>query len=126
MSSEIKIEVGEYKTRAGRDVVVVAVVGGFAIGYFDDDGPESATRWNAYNGRHFIHSNTTGNTDLVRKKPKRIKREVWLTVRSDTSLGGIVVGGGYESLEQAREARGPSCTAIVRHEIDCEEGENLE
>ena len=126
MSSEIEIEVGEYKTRGGRDVTVVSVVDGIAIGYYTESGPAVSTKvWRADNGRYFVRSNTTSHIDLVRKKPKRIKREVWLTVRSDTSAG-IIVGGGYESLEQARAAKGASCAAIVRHEIDCEEGENLE
>lgn len=125
MSRGIKIEVGEYKTRAGRDVVVVAVVGDVAIGYYSERGPETVSSWRADNGRYYIQTQHESCGDLVRKKPQRIKREVWLTVRSDHG-DGILVGGGYKSLELAKQARGPSCTAIVRHEIDCMEGENLE
>ena len=126
MSSGIKIEVGEYKTRGGRDVTVVSVVDGIAIGYYTESGPAVSTKvWRADNGRYFVRSNTISHIDLVRKKPQRIKREVWLTVRND--LGeGLVAGGGYESLELAKKAKGPSCVAIARVEIDCMEGENLE
>lgn len=121
----MQIEVGEYKARCGADVTVIAIIDGIAIGYFVEKGPKSVSSWRADNGRYYTAAQDESYIDLVRKKPKRIKREVWLTVRSDTSAG-IIVGGGYGSLEQARAAKGASCAAIVRHEIDCEEGENLE
>ena len=119
----MQIEVGEYKTREGIDVTVVAVVDGIAIGYFSDQGPESVTSWRAYNGKHYVQAQFESGFDLVRKKPKRIKKKVWVTVYKECCFA---VGGGYDSLEDAKKNTTENCIAITSVEIDCEEGENLD
>lgn len=122
MSSGIKIEVGEYKTRGGKYVTVVAIVDSIAIGYFTEQGPESVTSWRADNGKHYVQAQFESCFDLVRKKPKRIKKKVWVTVYKDCDF---VVGGGYDSLADAKRNATGNCIAIVRVEIDCMEGDGL-
>lgn len=64
---KMQIEVGEYKTRGGDDVVIVAVVDGFAIGYYAEDGPKSVTVWKAGCGKNFIVNDRESPVDLVVK-----------------------------------------------------------
>ena len=119
----MQIEVGEYETKGGEDVTVIAVVDGIVIGYYTEYGPTSVNYWKADNGRYFTKHDADSNSDLVRKKPKRIKKKVWVTVYKECRF---VVGGGYDSLEDAKENTTENCIAITRVEIDCEEGENLD
>ena len=128
MSSKAKFVVtpGKYLTKGSpnREVIIVAEAEGRAFGYFVEEGPMHPQSW-AVDGGFFYTEDRKSLVDLIDpNQPKRIKREVWLTVRGDTSEG-IIVGGGYESLEWARRAKGPSCVAIARVEIDCLEGDNL-
>ena len=116
----MQIEAGEYKTRDGDDVTIIAVIDGFAIGYFVEQGAQSVSSWRSSDGGYA----GPGEFDLVRKKPKRIKREAWLTVFGGDS--GNVAGGGYATKAIAQENKREVCIAIVRVEIDCEEGENLD
>ena len=121
----MQIEVGEYETRCGKDVIVVAIVDSIAIGYFLQQGPEIVTSWRADNGRHFVQTQCESALDLVRKKPKRVKREAWLTIYGER-VDSRVVGGGYPTKAIAQENKREDCIAIVRVEIDCGEGENLD
>ena len=121
----MQIEVGEYKTRGGDDVRVIAVVDGIVIGYFAEYGPTSVNYWKAENGRYFTKHDAESRGDLVGKKPNRIKREAWLTIYNE-EVDGVVAGGGYATKDRAQEKRAEDCIAIVRVEIDCEEGENLD
>lgn len=116
----MQIEVGEYKTRCGGDVVVIAIVDSIVIGYFIDEGPESVTSWRADNGRHFVQTQRESAIDLIRKKPKRIKIDGWLRIykRSD--------GSYYTSVFEPVKPSCKEAVAITKIVIDCEEGENLD
>lgn len=120
------LAVGNYKTRDGRDVKIVAVEDGIAIGYRVRLGVNvGLTTWRADNGRFFIDCDAADHSnDIIDTKP-RIKGEVWLTVyrRLDDD---VVAGGGYATKKAALENRGECCIAIARVEIDCAEGENLD
>jgi len=116
------LTVGNYKMRDGRDVKIVAVVDGFAVGYRADDGPIGSTTWDASNGRYF-NDGSEDSWDIIDDKP-RIKREAWLTIYDERD-DGIVAGGGYATKEQAMANRSEACIAIARVPIDFVRGENL-
>lgn len=116
----MQIEVGNYRTKSGRDVTVVAVVDEIAIGYFTECGPASVKNWRADNGRYLIKYDVESSCDLIRKKPKRIKLDGWLRIykRSDGSF--------YTSIFEPVKPSCKEAVAITKIVIDCEEGENLD
>jgi len=117
--------VGKYKARYGQDVEIVAVVGDVAIGYIHNN-PKAANTWEAKTGRFFIDSKNESAYDLIDPNAKRpIKQELWLTLyKSDCS--GAYAGGGYATLQQAKEYKNSMCIAIAKVTIDCMEGDNLD
>ena len=119
------LTVGNYKTRDGRDVKIVAVEDGIAIGYIVEEGVNlGLATWRADNGRFFLDGDEDDINDIIDTKP-RIKQEAWLTVYKEED-DGVVVGGGYATKEAALENMQEGCIAIARVIIDCTEGENLD
>lgn len=118
------LSVGNYKTRDERDVKIVAIEDNIAIGYIVQEGIGGVTTWSADTGRYWIDSNDEDCNDIIDTKP-RIKGEVWLTIYNKL-VAGFLIGGGYSTKDEALERRGAKCIAIVRVEIDCVRGENLE
>ena len=124
------LTVGNYKTRDGRDVKIVAIEDGIAIGYIVEEGINSLTTWRASNGRYYLDDDYDHGNDLIDTKP-RIRFERWATVYRDERTGQFV-GGLHETLNKAKLAKdnsvsvGEIALAIARVEIDCVEGENLD
>ena len=119
------LTVGNYETRDGRDVTIVAIEDGIAIGYIVKRGVNRGlSTWNANDGRFLHDCDDDHSNDLIDTKP-RIKREAWLSVYKQEFFG-VVAGLGYSSKEQAMEEMKEGCIAIARVEIDCTEGENLD
>jgi hypothetical protein len=130
VSSKAKFVVtpGEYltKERPSREVVIVAVVEGRALGYFVVEGPDYPQSW-AVDGGFFYREDRRSPVDLIDpNQPKRIKKVAWLTLRADMESDGIICFGGYATKEMAKKAAHMNCNAIARVEIDCLEGDNLE
>lgn len=121
----MRIEVGEYKTKCGEDVTVIAVVDGIAIGYYTEYGPTSVNYWKADNGSYFAKHDAESSSDLVRKKPKRIKLEKWATLCRGGNNGGCYIDL-HNSLSDAKLVDSAGKVAITKIVIDCEEGENLD
>lgn len=121
----MQIEVGNYRTKSGRDVTVVAVVDEIAIGYFTECGPASVKNWRADNGRYLIKYDVESSCDLIRKKPKRIKLEKWATLYRGGNNGGCYIDL-HNSLSHAKSVDSAGKVAITKIVIDCEEGENLD
>ena len=119
------LAVGTYKTRDGKDVKIVAIEGGIAIGYIVELGfNRGLSTWRADNGRFYFDLDEDHSNDLIDTKP-RIKREAWLAVYKQEFFG-VVAGLGYSTKEQAMEEMKEGCIAIARVVIDCTEGENLD
>ena len=119
------LTVGKYKTRNGRDVKIVAIEDGVAIGYFVGVGvADGLSTWTAKNGRFWDDWNVEDCNDIIDTRP-RIKREVWLSVYKQEFFG-VVAGLGYSTKKQATQEMKEGCIAIARVEIDCVEGENLD
>ena len=125
------LAVGNYKTREGNDVKIVAIEDGVAIGYIVKRGVNRGlSTWRADNGRFFFDCDDEHSSDLIDTKP-RIKFERWATIYRDKQFGQLV-GGLHETLNKAKLARGnaaslgENCFAIARVVIDCTEGENLD
>ena len=122
------LAVGMYKTRDGKDVKIVAIDDGIAIGYLVEEGTDGLTTWDANSGRFWI--DTEDRNDIIDTKP-RIKMEIWATVYRDQQIGQFI-GGWHETLNKAKLAKdnsvafGEIALAIARVEIDCTEGENLD
>ena len=125
------LAVGTYKTRDVRDVKIVAIEDGVAIGYLVERGVNGGlSTWRADNGRFYFSGDEDDINDLIDTKP-RIKFEKWATVYRKVQFG-LLVGGLHGTLQQAKLATAKSalvvgdCIAIARVEIDCTEGDNLD
>ena len=116
------LTVGNYETRDGRDVTIVAVDCGVAIGYPIDLGPKHVTTWNARSGRWCNDSNESP-FDIL-DDMNQIKFEKWVTLYREA-------GGGYyidvhNLLCDAKLVESTDKVAITKIKIDCTEGENLD
>ena len=119
------LTVGNYKTKDGRDVKIVAIECGIAIGYIVKQGVNGGlSTWRADNGRFYLDCDDDHLYDIIDTKP-RIKWEAWLTIYNQ-GVYGVVVGGGYSTKNAAQENREAECIAIAHVVIDCVEGENLD
>ena len=117
------LTVGTYKTRDGRDVKILAIDDGIAIGYIVAEGIDGVTTWDANNGHYWINDATEDCNDIIDTKP-RIKFERWATIGYEKSIGYFIIGL-HATLGKAK-AGSLDCIAIARVEIDCVEGENLD
>ena len=125
------LTVGTYKTRDGRDVKILAIEDGIAIGYIVEEGVNSGlTTWRADRGSYYLDLDYDHSKDLIDTKP-RIKFERWATIYRDERAGQLI-GGLHETLNKAKLAKansvqvGEIALAIARVVIDCVEGENLD
>lgn len=121
--------VGNYKTKDGQDVEIVAVVKGVAIGYFpaEESDVVEVNTWSAHTGRYLFESSKESVYDLIDPNAKKpIKQELWVTVYNRHSGDGVYVGGGYVAKEEADGMRCNGCIAIAKVTIDCMEGDNLD
>ena len=121
--------VGSYKTRAGQDVEIVAVVKGVAIGYFteQESGDVEVNTWSESTGRFYIGSVDESGYDLIDPNAKKpIKQDVWLTIYKSVSGNGVFFGRAYATKQEAKEHKREDCIAITQVQIDCMEGDNLD
>lgn len=120
------LAVGMYKTRDGRDVKILAIEDGVAIGYIVEEGVNCGlATWRADNGRFYLDGDEDEIHDIIDAKP-RIKFERWATVYRQDGLG-LVIGGMHNTIATAKlSAVVGDCIAIARVKIDCVEGENLD
>ena len=90
------LTVGKYKTRDGRDVKIVAIEDGVAIGYFVGVGvADGLSTWTAKNGRFWDDWNVEDCSDIIDTRP-RIKIEALLTIYEEY-CDGVIVGVGYST-----------------------------
>lgn len=118
------LAVGTYKTKDGRDVKIVAIEDGIAIGYIVKIGASDATTWRADSGRFYLDDDEDHRNDIIDTRP-RIKFERWATVYRRDGVG-LVIGGLHDTLAAAKAVKADDCLAIAPVPIDCVEGENLD
>ena len=119
----MRIEVGNYRTKSGYDVTIVAVDCLVAIGYRIDLGPKHVEAWDARSGRCFAESNSRSGNDIIVQAMK-IRFEKWATLYREAN-GGYYIAL-HNSLSDAKLVDSAGKVAITKIVIDCEEGENLD
>lgn len=117
--------VGEYKTKGGKVVDIVAVVDSVAIGYFDKD-PTFADAWDAKTGSYISDLESERWHDLIDPNAKPIKQDRWVPIYRNKFNGRVYVGALRRSKRAAQNSKCKHCIAIAKVTIDCMEGDGLD
>lgn len=127
----MKLEAGKYyRTRDERKAYVAAVLSPFkhldpdflAIGWIEGSDSALARMWNPNTGAFITDDSCQADLVAEWKEPKIIKG--WLNIYSENSVGDIVTGYIYPTLERARSVSNNSNVRAIC-EISCVEGDGL-
>lgn len=74
------LAVATYKTRDRRDVKIVAIEDGIAIGYIVAEGVAAVRTWQANNGRYLLDCEDNHSNDLIYAKPQNNSTKISLAL----------------------------------------------